>query len=83
VPNDDDDDDESSPRTDHEGPEGSRGMALLLTSALDGVGGHYQLLQIKMFCIYLWCTQDNQIPELTGKSVSIAFYTLFFPLVEK
>jgi len=62
---------------------GSRGMALLLTSALDGVGGHYQLLQTKMFCIYLWSTQGNQIPELTGKSVSIAFYTLSFPLVEK
>jgi hypothetical protein len=29
------------------------------------------------------CTQGNQIPELTGKSVSIGFYTLSFPSVEE
>jgi hypothetical protein len=36
-----------------------------------------------MLCIYLWSTQGNQIPELTGKSLSVGFYTLSFPSVEE
>ena len=50
---------------------------------LDGVGGQYQHTQTKMLCIYLWSTQGNQIPELTGKSLTIGFYTLSYPSVEE
>ena len=61
---------------------GSRGIALLLTSVLDRVCGQYQHSQTKMLCIYLWSTQGNQIPELTGICLGIGFYTLSFPSVK-
>jgi len=50
---------------------------------LDGVGRQYQHPQTKTFCIYLWSTQGNQIPGLTGRLLSIGISTLSFPLVKE
>jgi hypothetical protein len=54
-----------------------------LNSVLGGVGHQYQRPQTKTFCVYVWSTQGNQIPRLTGRPLIIGIYTLSFPLMKE